>query len=115
MPRTAFTPAIATLALGSGFTLALGSCGDANPSAGRTDVAIDTIGDTIVVRTLSGSVWEGVTRRWCRKTSIGETGRTGGVPLRQHRVDRGGRRPLGCMCSTDRPSTSACSTPAAPT
>ena len=71
MPRTAFTPAIAALALGSGFALALGACGDANPSAGRTDVAIDTIGDTIVVRTLSGTVWEGVATL-VPEASIGE-------------------------------------------
>ena len=48
-------PAVATAA----FALALSACGDARKSATDADVAIDTIGDTIVVRTLSGSVWGG--------------------------------------------------------
>ena len=47
------TPAIATA------VLALGACGDARESATNADVVIDTIGDTIMVRTLSGSVWGG--------------------------------------------------------
>ena len=38
----------------------LAACGaDSGPSAAGPDVVIDTIGDTTVVRTLSGSVWEG--------------------------------------------------------
>ncbi len=71
MPRTAFTPAIAFLTLGSALTLTLAACSDANPSGTNADVAIDTIGDTIVVRTLSGSVWGGVATL-VPEASIGE-------------------------------------------
>ncbi len=71
MPRTAFTPAIAFLTLGSALTLTVAACGDANPSDTNADVAIDTIGDTIVVRTLSGSVWGGVATL-VPEASIGE-------------------------------------------
>ena len=52
-------------------TLAPGACGDANPPASHADVAIDTIGDTIVVRTLSGSVW-GDVATLVPEASIGE-------------------------------------------
>lgn len=71
MARTAFTPAIFALALGSTFTLTLAACGDASPSGISADVVIDTIGDTIVVRTLSGSVWPGVATL-VPEASIGE-------------------------------------------
>ena len=59
------TPAIATT------VLALSACGDARQSGANADVAIDTIGDTIVVRTLSGSVWGGVATL-VPEASIGE-------------------------------------------
>ena len=71
MPRTHFTPAIAFLALAPALTLTMSACGDANPSGTNADVAIDTIGDTIVVRTLSGSVW-GSVATLVPEASIGE-------------------------------------------
>ena len=67
MIRAHSTAALAALA----GTFALGACGDAVPSGGGADVAIDTIGDTVVVRTLSGSVWEGVATL-VPEASIGE-------------------------------------------
>ncbi|MXW18131.1 MAG: 6-bladed beta-propeller [Gemmatimonadetes bacterium] len=86
MPNTTFTPAISARAarrenppgighglptLASALTLALAACGDVNPSGTNADVAIDTIGDTVVVRTLSGSVW-GSVATLVPEASIGE-------------------------------------------
>lgn len=71
MSRAAFAPATSALALASAFTLTAAACGDAGPSDANADVAIDTIGDTIVVRTLSGSVWGGVATL-APEASIGE-------------------------------------------
>lgn len=55
MSRTALTSAIRTATV----VLVLAACGDAIPSGSTSDVVIDTIGDTVVVRTVSGSVWKG--------------------------------------------------------
>lgn len=52
-PRLRFRPLALTLV-----TLSPVACGiDTEPSGTGPDVVVDTIGDTIVVRTLSGSVW----------------------------------------------------------
>lgn len=61
MPRTAFTPLAARGLLVPTVvaTLTLAACGDTTPTGFNPDVVIDTIGDTVVVRTVSGSVWEG--------------------------------------------------------
>ncbi|MDE2761504.1 MAG: 6-bladed beta-propeller [Gemmatimonadota bacterium] len=45
---------------GAACMIALAGCGtEAGPSAAGPEVFIDTIGDTTIVRTLAGSVWEG--------------------------------------------------------
>ena len=55
-----------------GATAALCACGADSGQAGKTlDVVVDTIGDTIVVRTASGSVW-GATATLVPEVSIGE-------------------------------------------
>ena len=71
MLRTAFSPPVARsrnprgrLVHGLSFpttaaAVALAACGDATRPGSNADVVIDTIGDTVVVRTVSGSVWEG--------------------------------------------------------
>ena len=71
MPGPAFTPQVARghgppgrLAHGLLVptvvaTLALAACGDATSPGSNADVVVDTIGDTVVVRTVSGSVWGG--------------------------------------------------------
>ena len=47
-------------------------CGPSNSSATTAlDVVVDTVGDTVVVRTLAGSVW-GEARHLAPETSIGE-------------------------------------------
>ena len=52
------TARIPTL-LATAATFALAACAaDADPSAAGPDVVVETIGDTTVVRTLSGGVWE---------------------------------------------------------
>ncbi len=94
MTPVAFTPAVAApavrgaspvarrrnlvhgvaLALGPAISFGLGGCGDAGPSGesgDRTGVTIDTIGDTVVVRTLSGGVW-GDVATLAPEASIGE-------------------------------------------
>ncbi|MDE2875094.1 MAG: 6-bladed beta-propeller [Gemmatimonadota bacterium] len=83
MPCAAFIPAFAARAargekprglvhapLAAAFTLALGACGDTNRPA-SSDVVIDTIGDTVVVRTVAEGVWES-TATLVPEASIGE-------------------------------------------
>jgi len=53
-------------------TLTLAACeADNDPSAAGPDVVVETIGDTTVVRTLSGSVW-GAEATLVPEVSIGE-------------------------------------------
>lgn len=66
MFRTAFTSTIGTLGARRksphgllAAVLVPAACGDAIPSGSTSNVVIDTIADTVVVRTVSGSVWEG--------------------------------------------------------
>lgn len=64
LARVPCVPAVAT-------TLALAVCGEATPPGSTADVVIDTIGDTVAVRTVSGSVWQG-SATLVPETSIGE-------------------------------------------
>ena len=72
-------------------TLALAACGtDTASSAGGPGTVVETIGDTTVVRTMSGSVW-GAEATLVPEVSIGELEGAEEYALRQHLVDRGGR------------------------
>ena len=83
MPRTVHTPPVARGQNPPGglarvlcvpavaATLALAVCGEATPPGSTADVVIDTIGDTVAVRTVSGSVWQG-SATLVPETSIGE-------------------------------------------
>ncbi len=83
MPGPAFTPPVTRgngpsgrlvhglLVPTTAAALALAACGDATRPGSNSDVVIDTIGDTVVVRTVSGSVWES-TATLVPEVSIGE-------------------------------------------
>lgn len=72
-------------------TLILAACAtDSDATADGLATVTETIGDTTIVRTVSGSVWEGEATL-VPEVSIGELDGGRGVPVRQHPVDRGGR------------------------
>ena len=66
-PATRTAPAACVAAL----SLAAVACAPDTPSGAQPDVVTDTIGDTIVVRTISGSVW-GADATLVPEVSIGE-------------------------------------------
>lgn len=71
MPFPVSDAAIAGVVLVGVFAALLAGCGAAPPrSAGDWEAAVDTVGDTIVVRTVSGSVW-GDTARLVEEVRIG--------------------------------------------
>ena len=86
--RNSFLPTVAIpLAIG----LAPAACGtDSSPPGAGPDTVVETIGDTTVVRTLSGSVW-GAEATLVPEITIGRLDGRRGVHLRLNLVDRGGR------------------------
>ena len=133
MTPVAFTPAVAApavrgaspvarrrnlvhgvaLALGPAISFGLGGCGDAGPSGrsgDRTGVTIDTIGDTVVVRTLSGGVW-GDVATLAPEASIGELDGPREYLLGSISSIARGRRPLGLRARRTGPARPRLRTP----